>query len=74
MVRLVRVEEGRGDGDAVQSHCPSSGGVKQAFEFVLFNEAILWLRRELEEGDGLQGEVHLRSELLWRRESDPRAE
>jgi hypothetical protein len=47
-------------------------GVKQALEFALFNEAILWLRRELEEGDGLQGEVHLRSELLWRREAGPR--
>jgi hypothetical protein len=46
-------------------------GVKQASEFARFTEAILWLRRALEEGDGLRGEVHLRSELVWRRGSRP---
>jgi len=44
-------------------------GKQQTHEFVRLTEAILWLAREMDDGEGINtfGEIYFKGNVLWRR-------
>jgi hypothetical protein len=49
-------------------------GERQTRQFGRFTDAMLWLRTELDAGDGhsVYGEIRLKDDLVWRRGSPSR--